>query len=86
VDGRAFADARELSVLLSADPVFSTCLVEQLMTFALGRDFRADRFEDRAWVELIAARANESGASLPTLIGEIIRSEPFVTRRGSAEP
>lgn len=86
VDGRAFADARELSVLLSADPVFSACLVEQLMTFALGRDFRADRFEDRAWVELIAARANERGGSLPTLIGQIVRSEPFVTRRGSAEP
>jgi hypothetical protein len=86
VDGRAFADARELSVLLSADPVFSTCLVEQLMTFALGRDFRAGSFQDQAWVELIAAQANESGGSLPTLIGQVIRSEPFVTRRGSAEP
>jgi hypothetical protein len=84
IDGRSFSNARELSSLLSTDPRFSTCLTEQFMSFALGRDFRTGQFQDNAWVDLVAAQAAERGGSLATLIGQIIQSQPFVTRRGSA--
>jgi hypothetical protein len=83
-DGTAFADARDLSTILSEDEAFSACLVEQLMSFALGRDFRSGQFQDKAWVQQVATRGGQNSASLSVLISEVVQSTPFITRRGSA--
>lgn len=73
-DGRTFAGPEELAALVAADPAFSACVVEKLMTYGLGRivDYR-----DYSELHAIAARFEEGGYRLSDAIVAIVQSAPF---------
>jgi len=72
-DGRAFEDVRDFKKLLLADErQIARNLVEQLVVYATGEPVR---FSDRALVEHILDRAEESRYGTRSLIHGIIQSE-----------
>ncbi|MCA9623984.1 MAG: DUF1592 domain-containing protein [Myxococcales bacterium] len=78
----AFQGARDMAELLQDDPRFSTCLLEKLFIYALGRD--ADK-EDEAQLELMNERLAEADYRLPAAIEILATSIPFRMRRGAQE-
>jgi hypothetical protein len=77
-DGSAFHGAADLKkLLLSRRDDFLRCLVEKLMTYALGRGLE---YFDAAEVRRIARSAD----TLSGLVLEIARSYPFLHRRAKA--
>jgi hypothetical protein len=69
-----------MKALLKADlPVFSRCLTEKVLTYALGRGL--ERYDGRT-VDELNRKLAASGYGLRTLILEIARSLPFQSRRG----
>jgi len=79
-NGKSFSTPAEMKALLKADlPVFSRCLTEKLLTYALGRGL--ERYDGRT-VDELNRKLAASGYGLRTLIIEIARSLPFQSRRG----
>jgi hypothetical protein len=66
--------------LLTAElPEFSRCLIEKMLTYALGRGL--ERYDNRT-VDQINRNLAASGYGLQTLIHQIVGSLPFESRRG----
>jgi hypothetical protein len=65
--------------LISQLPQFSRCLVEKMLTFALGRGMQP---YDRRTIDDIDRKLAASGYHFQSLIYEIARSLPFEARRG----
>ena len=78
----SFSGVTELADLLQEDPRLSHCVIEKLLTYALGREIVED---EHPFIEEIAEQLVLSGNSLPGLIELLVLSEPFRTRRGSKE-
>jgi uncharacterized protein DUF1592/uncharacterized protein DUF1588/uncharacterized protein DUF1587/uncharacterized protein DUF1585/uncharacterized protein DUF1595 len=79
-DGRTFAGPRELKAVLQGDAAaFRRCLVEKMLTFALGRGLEDG---DRAAVERISSSLAWDGNRFSSLVIEIVNSDPFRLRRG----
>ncbi len=79
-DGRSFKTPAEMKTILTAQlPEFSHCLIEKMMTYALGRGL--ERY-DRKTVEGINERLATAGYPFQTLIQEVVQSLPFQSRRG----
>jgi hypothetical protein len=77
--GKSFSTPAEMrQVLTSMLPDFSRALTEKLLIYALGRGL--ERY-DRPTVQSISAKLAESDYGLQTLIGEVVRSLPFQSRR-----
>jgi hypothetical protein len=82
-DGRKFTGPAELKAVLKADSeAFRRCLVEKLLTFALGRGL--ERY-DRPAVKEICRQSVEQGGTLASIILEIAKSPPFQMRRREVE-
>jgi hypothetical protein len=78
--GKSFSTPTELRALLKDDlDEFSRCVVEKMLTYALGRGL--ERY-DRRTVEDINRKLAASGYRFQTLIHEIVNSLPFQSRRG----
>lgn len=79
-DGGSFAGPAELRAILRgrADE-FRRCLVEKMLTYALGRGLE---YYDQCAVDAICARLAEDGDRFSRLILEVVHSEPFQLRRG----
>jgi cytochrome c553 len=69
--------------LISQLPEFSRCLVEKMLTFALGRGLQS---YDRRTIDDIDRKLEASGYHFQSIIYEIARSLPFDSRRGEALP
>jgi Protein of unknown function (DUF1592)/Protein of unknown function (DUF1588)/Protein of unknown function (DUF1587)/Protein of unknown function (DUF1585)/Protein of unknown function (DUF1595)/Cytochrome C oxidase, cbb3-type, subunit III len=81
--GRSFKDAEELIRILQDDKdVFARCLVEKMLTFAIGRGL--ERY-DRPVVTSIAHKVADNQYKFSTLVMEIVNSAPFEMRRGEAQ-
>jgi hypothetical protein len=78
-----FDGARELSALLADDPRFEACVVEQFLTYALGRKLQGR--EDSAWIASIANNARGAGGTLRAVFEAAVLSDLFQTRRAQAE-
>ncbi len=77
-DGRAFKDPAELRTLLRADHAkFRRCVVEKLLTYALGRGIEK---ADRCAVDEIANRVHDRGDKFSELVLAIVASDPFQKR------
>ena len=77
--GRAFRGATELkAILLEQRDAFVRCLVEKLLTFALGRGLE---YHDRPAVDRVAQAAAKDGYRMLTILVEIAKSVPFRMRR-----
>jgi hypothetical protein len=82
-DGRSFQGPADLKVILKEKKdLFSRCLTEKLLTYALGRGLE---YYDRPAVDRIVAAAAHDGYRFSTLVIEIARSDPFRLRRGKDE-
>lgn len=80
--GKVFSDAEELRSLLatSYSKQFTRCLVENFLTYALGRGLVAD---DHCTVEEIRKRLVADGYRARTIIDQIVDSPAFQNRGGS---
>jgi hypothetical protein len=80
--GRSFSSPQEMKVLLKADlSEFSRCLIEKMLTYALGRGL--ERYDNRT-VDRLNRDLAASGYGLQKLIYEVVGSLPFQSRRGEA--
>jgi hypothetical protein len=83
-DGRNFKGPGELKALLRNERgVFAECVIEKLLTYALGRG--VERY-DRPVVKQIAERAAAQEYRFSALVLEIVNSLPFQNRRGDPTP
>jgi mono/diheme cytochrome c family protein len=80
--GKSFSTPAEMREVLSGMlPEFSRALTEKMLTYSLGRGL--ERY-DRPTIQDISRKVAASDAGLQTLIGEVVRSLPFQSRRGEA--
>jgi hypothetical protein len=78
--GKSFSSPAEMKVLLSAElSEFSRCLIEKMLTYALGRGL--ERYDNRT-VDGINRNLAASGYGMEKLVHEIVASLPFQSRRG----
>jgi hypothetical protein len=81
--GKSFKNAEELIHILQDDKdAFTRCLVEKMLTFAIGRGL--ERY-DRPVVSAIARRVEDNQYRFSTLVMEIVNSPPFQMRRGEVQ-
>lgn len=81
-DGKSFNSPAQLRQILEGDmPQFAHCLIEKMMTYALGRGL--ERYDNRT-VDGIEQGLAASGYRFQTLIYEIVHSLPFQMGRGEA--
>ncbi|MCE9532249.1 MAG: DUF1592 domain-containing protein [Planctomycetes bacterium] len=79
-DGKSFKGPAELkSILKDKKELFSRCLADKMLTYALGRGVE---FYDTPTLDKIAAALEKNDYKFSTLVTEIVRSEPFRLRRG----
>ena len=81
-DGTKFSGPGDLkAILLQKKELFARCLVEKMLTYALGRGLE---YYDRPTTEQIVAKLAAGEYKFAVLVTEIVKSEPFRLRRGSA--
>ena len=79
-NGQAFKGPQELKkILLEKKSLFSRCLTEKMLTYALGRGLD---YYDKPAVDQIVAALAKNDYRFATLVAEIAKSEPFRLRRG----
>jgi hypothetical protein len=79
-DGKSFKGPAELKQILKGKKeLFSRCLAEKMLTYALGRGVE---YYDRPTLERINAALAKNDYRFATLVTEIVKSEPFRLRRG----
>ena len=79
-DGASFRGGGELKkVLLARKEAFVRCLIEKLLTYAVGRG--VEPYDDPA-IRKIQAAAEKDGWKFSRLVVEIAKSDPFRLRRG----
>ena len=69
------------TILLASMPQVSRCLIEKIMTFALGRGMQS--YDNRS-IDQINKTLAADGCRFQTLIFEVVHSLPFQSRRGEA--
>ena len=82
--GEPFSGAAELRGILTTRrrDQFVRCLVEKMLTYALGRGLE---YYDRCAVDRIAADLAHGGYRFSILVNGVIRSVPFQMRRGEGD-
>ena len=79
-DGKSFTTAAEMrTVLLGSMPEVSRCLIDKVMTYALGRGMQA---YDKRTLDQIQRTVTADGYRFQTLIHEVVASPAFQSRRG----
>ena len=79
-DGKTFSGPEGLKkILLERKDDFAACLAEKMLTYALGRGLE---YYDRPTLKRIVKRVAENEYRLSSLVVEIVKSEPFLNRRG----
>jgi hypothetical protein len=79
-DGKSFKGPAELKqILRGKKELFSRCLTEKMLTYALGRGVE---YYDRPTVIQINAALARDDYRFSTLVTEIVKSDPFRLRRG----
>jgi hypothetical protein len=79
-NGQTFKGPQELrKILLNKKELFSRCLVEKMLTYALGRGLD---YYDKPAVDQVAAALAKDDYHFATMVVEIAKSDPFRLRRG----
>lgn len=82
-DGRSFQGPAELKTILRGKKeLFSRCLTEKMLTYALGRGLE---FYDKCAVDKILESLNQNGDRFSVLMTEVVKSEPFQMRTATGE-
>jgi hypothetical protein len=78
--GKTFQTAAEMrTILVGSMPQISRCLIEKIMTYALGRGMQT---YDNRTIDQINKDLATDGYKFQTLIYDVVRSLPFQSRRG----
>ena len=81
-DGKAFkGPARLKAILKEKKDLFSRCLAEKLLTYALGRGLE---HYDRCAVDKVLAALDKNDYRFSVLLMEAVKSEPFQMRTANA--
>jgi Protein of unknown function (DUF1592)/Protein of unknown function (DUF1588)/Protein of unknown function (DUF1587)/Protein of unknown function (DUF1585)/Protein of unknown function (DUF1595) len=79
-NGKSFNTPAEMrAVLISQLPDFAHCVIEKMLTYAIGRGLQP---YDRPAVNEISRKLEAQGYPFQTLIFEVVNSLPFQSRRG----
>jgi uncharacterized protein DUF1592/uncharacterized protein DUF1588/uncharacterized protein DUF1587/uncharacterized protein DUF1595/uncharacterized protein DUF1585/predicted xylan-binding protein with Ca-dependent carbohydrate-binding module len=78
-DGRAFDGPRQLAALIKTDPALTSCMIQRLFTYALGRQVTG--VVDTCHVDKLDKSFAAANYRLSALVAEMTTSPPFVTRR-----
>jgi hypothetical protein len=79
-DGRSFSTAAQMrAVLLQSLPEISHCMIDKIMTYALGRGMQS---YDKRTIDQIQRTLAADGNHFQTLIHEVVMSPAFQSRRG----
>jgi mono/diheme cytochrome c family protein len=70
------------AVLLGKKDLFTRCLAEKMLTYALGRGLE---FYDRRAVDAITTAVAKQDYKFSALVTEIVKSDPFRMRRGKGQ-
>jgi hypothetical protein len=77
-DGQSFKGPTELrTILRGKKDLFGRCLTEKILTYALGRGLE---YYDRCAVDEIVGALSSHDYRFSSLIGEVVKSEPFQMR------
>lgn len=80
-DGTSFAGITDLKqILKDRKTQFARCLTEKMLTFALGRGLE---YYDKPTVDRIVTKLETNDYRSSVLITEIVKSDPFLLRRGT---
>lgn len=80
-DGQTFSGPEGLKqILLQRKEEFAACLAEKMLIYALGRGLE---YYDRPTLKRIVQRVSENENRISSLVVEIVKSEPFLNRRGT---
>jgi hypothetical protein len=81
-NGKTFQTAAEMRAILTANlPQVSKCLIEKIMTYAIGRGMQP--YDNRS-LDQIGKTLAADDYHFQTLIFEVVRSLPFQSRRGES--
>jgi hypothetical protein len=81
-NGKSFETAAEMrTILLASMPQVSRCMIEKIMTYALGRGMQS--YDNRS-IDQINKTLAADNYRFQTMIFEVVRSLPFQSRRGEA--
>ncbi len=79
-DGKSFTTAAQMrAVLLDSMPAVSRCLIDKIMTYALGRGMQT---YDKRTLDQIQRTLAADDYRFQTLIHEVVMSPAFQSRRG----
>jgi hypothetical protein len=82
--GQTFNGPIELiNLLKQQEPAFRRCLAEKMLTYALGRGLE---YYDRCAVDTITNNMQKDDNRFSRMVLEIVNSQPFLNRRGEAQP
>jgi hypothetical protein len=82
-DGKSFKGPAGLrTILMEKKNQFARCLAEKMMTYALGRGMQ---YYDRRAINKICAALEKDNYRFSRLVIEIVRSDPFLLRRGKGQ-
>jgi len=82
-DGTQFSGPGGLKdILLARKDDFATCLAEKMLIYALGRGLE---YYDRPTLTGVVQRLAKNNYRFSSLVTEIVKSEPFVNRRGISD-
>jgi hypothetical protein len=82
-DGTEFEGAAGLrSILMTKKDLFTRCLSEKMLTYAIGRGLE---YYDQCAVDHIVSKLDENDYRISTLIFEVINSDPFQRRTATGE-
>ena len=80
-DGTSFTGMNDLKeILISRKKQFIKCITEKMLTYALGRGLE---YYDKPTVDKIISVLEENDYRSSVLISQIVRSDPFLLRRGT---
>ena len=74
LDGVKFTDAGDFVQVLSKNPVLTSCLVNRLYSYGVGRKIEENEFE---WIKYLETRFAEEGYRVPDLLRTIAMSDAF---------
>ncbi|SIN98922.1 Planctomycete cytochrome C [Singulisphaera sp. GP187] len=81
--GQSFQGPAELKTILRGKKeLFSRCLAEKMLTYALGRGLE---YYDKCAVDKILEALNQNGDRFSVLMAEVVKSEPFQMRTATGE-
>jgi len=82
-DGRSFQGPGELKgILRDKKELFSRCLAEKLLTYALGRGLE---YYDKCAVDKILESLDRNDYKFSVLLAEVLKSEPFLMRTATGD-